>query len=327
MYLVITEQVEVDGELFYEGVSWKDYHKVPETTKTIKYGRLYNWYAAIDDRGIAPEGYHIPTIAEWGNLVDYLGGTYVAGAKVKELGDEHWLWQDPNTTNESGFTALPGGQYDTVSGSYNMRGNASWWSTSRYSTNLALFSGVQLDADVFGHNQTSYLDIGFSIRCIKDNEINEGSVTDIDGNIYNTIKIGNQVWLQQNLATKHYRNGDLISSNFAGIEGAVIAYNNDENNVYNFIQNDIKGFIITYNNIDYIIPDDKAIETPRFTREQNIPFGEYQYRTHSDKTTEYFEPVEKYFGIDMKENYSAQFRDGINPHKDINGSIFKEDSD
>lgn len=86
-------------------------------------------------------------------------------------------------------------------------------------------------------------------------------------------------------------------------------------------------YIITYNSIEYLIPVDKVIETPRFTREQNIPFGEYQYRTHSDKHTEFFEPVKEYFGIDMKDNYAAQFRDGINPHKDINGSIFKENPD
>ena len=72
---------------------------------------------------------------------------------------------------------------------------------------------------------------GNGIRLIKDDSNYEGDII-IDGDIYNTIKIGNQVWLQQNLAVTHYQNGDLIGSDFTGINGAVTAYNGDEGNVY-----------------------------------------------------------------------------------------------
>jgi uncharacterized protein (TIGR02145 family) len=78
------------------------------TRKEI-YGILYNWYTVDDKREVAPIGWHIPTDLEWITLTDFLGGSKVAGGKMKETGSIHW--KDPNTgaNNESGFTALPGG--------------------------------------------------------------------------------------------------------------------------------------------------------------------------------------------------------------------------
>jgi len=73
------------------------------------YGRLYNWYAVNDSRNIAPEGWHAPTRQEVKALLDYLGGWYPAGGKLKEEGISHW--KDPNSyaDNSTGFTARPGG--------------------------------------------------------------------------------------------------------------------------------------------------------------------------------------------------------------------------
>ena len=78
---------------------------------TEVYGNLYNWYAVDDTRDICPEGWHVPTDTEWTELEDYLGG---AGGKIKSTGtieNGDGLWYSPNlgATNESGFTALPGG--------------------------------------------------------------------------------------------------------------------------------------------------------------------------------------------------------------------------
>lgn len=87
--------------------AWCYYQNDAENGKT--YGKLYNWYAVNDPRGLAPEGWHIPTDAEWIALIDYLGGTNVAGGKMKQIGTVHWISPNLGATNESGFSALPGG--------------------------------------------------------------------------------------------------------------------------------------------------------------------------------------------------------------------------
>lgn len=311
MYLVTTEQFEVDGELFYEGVSWKDYIKSNKESN-IKHGRLYNFYAITDSRNITPNGWHIPTLEEM-SVLSTLGNNIIFnpnGLNITLSGDYSYFYNSYININI------------TAAYHYNQSLNPESSNPEIFYFDYNPYNNVFIK-----YPQSQQVSRGFSIRLIKDNNIDEGDVIDIDGNIYQTIKIGDQVWMRQNLATTHYRNGDLISNDFSDIFGAVTAYKNDESYVYDFNKIIIKGFKITYNNKFYFIPLDKAIETPRFTREQNIPFGEYQYRTHSDKTPEYFKRVEEYFGIDMKENYAAQFRDGKNPHKDINGSIFKENPD
>ena len=69
------------------------------------YGKLYNWYAVNDKRGLAPVGFHVPSDDEWTALSDYLGGEDIAGGKLKStIG-----WNNNSATNSSGFSALPGG--------------------------------------------------------------------------------------------------------------------------------------------------------------------------------------------------------------------------
>jgi uncharacterized protein (TIGR02145 family) len=76
--------------------------------KLNAYGHLYNWHAVSDARNIAPEGWHVATDAEWTILNNYLGGGIASGDKLKETGAIHWNYSN-SETNESGFTALPGG--------------------------------------------------------------------------------------------------------------------------------------------------------------------------------------------------------------------------
>jgi uncharacterized protein (TIGR02145 family) len=194
------------------------------------YGRLYNWYAVIDSRNIAPTGWHVPSDAEWETLVDYVGGTS-EGGKMKETGMAHWVSPNTGATNESGFSALPGGlRY--YNGTYNDMGYyANFWSSTDYLGSNAWYRGLTNDNPEIGYY---YFDkrIGFSVRCVMDS-----TVTDIDGNEYQTVTIGTQVWMAENLKVTHYRNGDAIpnvtvNATWAGLTtGAYCEFNNNLNNV------------------------------------------------------------------------------------------------
>src|SRR5436190_23369500 len=73
------------------------------------YGKLYNWYAVNDPRGLAPLGWHVPSDEELTTLTSCLGGVFVAGGTMKETGTTHWLAPNTEATNSSGWTGLPGG--------------------------------------------------------------------------------------------------------------------------------------------------------------------------------------------------------------------------
>ena len=131
------------------------------------YGYLYNWYAVDDSRNIAPEGWHVPTDDEWQILVDYLGGSSVAGGKMKETGTEHWNSPNTGATNESGFTALPGG-YRIGNGYYFSMGNYGYfWSSTESSSNFAWYRELGYYHSAVGRHSGSK-QIGFSVRCVRD---------------------------------------------------------------------------------------------------------------------------------------------------------------
>ena len=305
-----------------------------------EYGRLYNWYAVVDSNNIAPEGWHVPTDAEWKKLEMYLGmcrfeadedGSYRGngeGGKLKEAGTAHWYSPNYGATNESGFTALPGGNRKG-DGSFSNKGSFGlFWSASEAHYGIMAWYRCLSYADAGILRQSYGKGLGFSVRCVRDgvpvvitdsafaltdstaqciatieencgytvtargvcwstnpeptiadNKTVEGSgtgsftgsltglnpettyyvrayatnfagtgysgtkvittviVTDIDGNLYQTIKIGDQWWMAENLEVTHYRNGDPIPhvADF-GIwytlsTGAFCNYDNDEDNV------------------------------------------------------------------------------------------------
>ena len=105
------------------------------------YGRLYNWYAvaSTNPKNVCPTGWHVPTDAQWTTLSTFLGGEGVAGGKLKETSTTHWLTPNTSATNETGFTALPGG-YRNHSGTFGLIGNTGfWWSSTVGGTTFAWY--------------------------------------------------------------------------------------------------------------------------------------------------------------------------------------------
>jgi len=133
------------------------------------YGKLYNWYAVNDPRGLAPNGYHIPTDAEWTTLTTYLGGASFAGRKMKESGTSHWRIEEfTDATNSSGFTGLPGGYRDNIDGHFgHMNAYGFWWSSSEFNTGNAWSRNLCYAFDNASRNNDGKQN-GYSVRCIKD---------------------------------------------------------------------------------------------------------------------------------------------------------------
>jgi len=90
------------------------------------YGAFYNWYT-VNTGKLCPVGWHVPTDAEWTTLTDFLGGEEIAGGKLKEAGTEHWGVPNTDATNESGFTALPGGYRSNGGQYYSIEWSGRWW--------------------------------------------------------------------------------------------------------------------------------------------------------------------------------------------------------
>lgn len=137
-------------------------------TYKATYGALYNWYT-VNTGKLCPTGWHVPSDSEWTILTTYLGGESVAGGKLKETGTSHWHNPNTSATNETGFTALPGG-FRNLDGSffYNVGDYGRWWSSSESSTTYAWDRGMQYDnSNVWGFNNIKQY--GFSVRCLRDN--------------------------------------------------------------------------------------------------------------------------------------------------------------
>ncbi len=144
--------------------AWCDYNS--DTANGLKYGHLYNWYAVADTRNIAPEGWHVPTDAEWTTLTTYLGGEALAGGKLKEAGTANWGSPNTDATNESGFTALPGGFRSSSTGAYGSQGlSGLWWSSSESGTGGARNRDMGYNYGNVNRGDGSKSD-GISIRCI-----------------------------------------------------------------------------------------------------------------------------------------------------------------
>ncbi len=136
-------------------------------TYKVTYEALYNWYT-VNTGKLCTTGWHVPSDAEWIILTTYLGGESIAGGKLKEIGITHWLSPNTGTTNESGFTALPGGTR-TFYGSFGYIGDrAYWWSSTEHNTGNALgrFMNYYFVSELLKSDSSE--DNGFSVRCLQD---------------------------------------------------------------------------------------------------------------------------------------------------------------
>jgi len=135
------------------------------------YGKLYNWYAVNDKRGLAPTGWHIPSKTEWSSLTRYLNNLKNdSGEKLKEVGFLHW--KDPNlnisVTNETGFTALPGGVRNTK-GEYLIKNlSGIWWTSTPISPISSWTISMNYLNNLVDSSSSSSNENGLSVRCVKD---------------------------------------------------------------------------------------------------------------------------------------------------------------
>lgn len=178
----------------------------------------------IDAYILPPTGWHVPTRAEFITLITYLDGTSVdgvsniAGGYLKKTGITNWLTPNTGADNSSGLTMLGSGLRSEVSGSFYslLQGTILWASDTMYGYPSILgplsFSSAYVEVGLAsGPNNNS---AGYSIRLIKDStSLTNGqtsTVTDYDGNLYNTICIGTQEWMASNLRVIHYNDGTDI---------------------------------------------------------------------------------------------------------------------
>lgn len=141
--------------------AWCYYENDPANGE--KYGKLYNWYAVNDPRGLAPEGWSIPTHEEWGQLLTYLGGITVAGKKLKNKED----WDESvNSTNETCYTALAGGFRHSSGQFFGILELAFWWCGSDLDDTFARSRYLERGTFFVGSDARFKSD-GLSVRCIR----------------------------------------------------------------------------------------------------------------------------------------------------------------
>ncbi len=154
--------LKTDGFSVYE--NRKDYF--------LLFGCLYNYFAVSDEKALCPVGWHVPTMEDLTTLGIMLGGASIAGGKLKEKGPSHWGETNRLSTNESGFTALPGGLRDHVGSYYSLGdriiGGAGYWWTSTETDSLAWSFSLGCESSEVFQTPLAYKSNGFSVRCIRD---------------------------------------------------------------------------------------------------------------------------------------------------------------
>ena len=202
------------------------------------YGFLYNWFAVNDSRGLAnpdggtaltaPNEWRVPSDIDWDTLMTFLGGTSVAGGKLKSTLNSDtppfygWV-NNGGGTDDYNFNALPGGTRIFNGTFLNIGFNGIWWSSSEFNTSFSWNRVLDYFAG-FANRISSNKENGFSVRLVREATasellLNDGDTSDNssldpytgnDGTVYVTVKIGTQIWLAQNLRETLYNNLDVI---------------------------------------------------------------------------------------------------------------------
>lgn len=140
------------------------YENLP--TNNATYGKIYNWFAVSDSRGLCPTGWHVSTDSEWSTMENFLGGSAVAGGLLKSTSS---LWQAPNTgaSNLSGFSALPGGVRQNNGSFVGITFDSYWWTANEASGTLG-WDRVMDHNSATINRFTDGKEGGFYVRCVKD---------------------------------------------------------------------------------------------------------------------------------------------------------------
>ena len=237
-----------DGTQIEEGASTSTtdgywYYPNGSASNETTYGLLYNWAAVMSGaasseanpsgvQGLCPNGWHLPSDAEWEQLTDYVSSRseYLCGDNSENIAkalasttgwltntNECAVGNGQEDNNATGFSALPAGDYF---GSYVFFGyTANFWSATEYVSNsdcAQYFQMFALSAPVSRSYYSKY--VGMSVRCVQDASVGDkpnnvcgyAKVTDYDGNEYSTVQIGTQCWMKENLRTEHYADGTKI---------------------------------------------------------------------------------------------------------------------
>ena len=269
---------------------YKSYYYCPDhiDNNVEKFGYLYNWPAATK---VCPEGWHLPHDYEWMQLIKIVGdrvndsGWAIEHHKIADAlsSEEGWKYShyNENRNNSTGFSALPAGT--------SLCGNcfgteATFWSATAKDYRNAYTRGIW--SGVLPHHQNAK-EIGYSVRCIRDKEPTTQStfipnaVTDIDGNTYNAVQIGEQIWMAENMRTTKFRNGKKIElSNRPSIETPYrYCPGNDPQNVPHY------GYLYNWAAAINICPEGWHLPTDNeWTQLTDFVSRQEQYRTDGDST-------------------------------------------
>ena len=143
------------------------YYNNDSTTYAATYGKLYNWYAVNDPRGLAPEGWYIPTDFEWATLSSCLGEDPIAGGPLKETGTTHWNSPNTGATNVTNFYGLPGGYRNLLGNFFELGFVGNYWSATAFSSNHAWYRSLHYNNDDLSRPSIDKK-LGMSVRCIRD---------------------------------------------------------------------------------------------------------------------------------------------------------------